>query len=310
MLFSASGAMAQAVFGGSDAIGSIFDRQNKMFTELVNKKLDGKLKINFIAGEQLGSDMQVIEQMMGDSVQLYGDDFSWYANWVKDFNIVSWGFLFRDIDHVKAYIDSPLFKKAAEELRTKHNVRILAAAPGQARVLFATKPIKGLADLQGLKMRVPEIKTYLALWETLGTKPARVAWGETFLGLKTGVVEGAEGGISSAYSAKFHEAAKNVIKTNHVIIIGHIACSDKWFQKQSPEVQKVLVEAAEEVMRWHTETVLKEQESLLADMEKSGATVRAIETGPIQEKAVVAVDKLEAEGFWTKGLWKQIQDLK
>ena len=57
-------AQAQSVltFGGSDAIGSILDRQNLRFTACVNDKAGGKLKVNFIQGEQLGSDVQVIEQ--------------------------------------------------------------------------------------------------------------------------------------------------------------------------------------------------------------------------------------------------------
>lgn len=75
-------------------------------------------------------------------------------------------------------------------------------------------------------------------------------------------------------------------------------------------MQKVLVETAEEVMRWHIDTVLKEQDSVLNEMTKSGSTVSSIDIGPIQEKAVVAVEKLEAGDFWPKGLWKQIQDLK
>ncbi|MCC6869335.1 MAG: hypothetical protein IT522_10990, partial [Burkholderiales bacterium] len=83
-LLLAAPAMAQTTltFGGSDALGSILDRQNLRFTACVNDKAGGKLKVNFIQGEQLGSDVQVIEQMMQGSVHLYGDVLDWYANWV------------------------------------------------------------------------------------------------------------------------------------------------------------------------------------------------------------------------------------
>src|SRR6188474_3144437 len=76
--------------GGSDAIGSILDRQNAHFTKLCNERAAGKLKINFIQGEQLGNDMQVIEQMMQGSVHIYGDVLDWYANFVKDYAIFGW----------------------------------------------------------------------------------------------------------------------------------------------------------------------------------------------------------------------------
>ena len=96
-------------FGGSDAIGSILDRQNLRFTTCVNDKAGGKLKVNFIQGEQLGSDVQVIEQMMQGSVHVYGDVLDWYANWVKDFAILAWGFTFRDADHLQKFLDSPTY---------------------------------------------------------------------------------------------------------------------------------------------------------------------------------------------------------
>ena len=197
----ACGAQAQTTltFGGSDALGSILDRQNVRFTACVNDKAAGKLKVNFIQGEQLGSDVQVIEQTMQGSVQIYGDVLDWYANWVKDYAILAWGFTFRDAEHMQKFLDSPTYAAMAEKLRKEQGLRILAAAPTQPRILFSKKPVGSLNDLNGVKMRVPEIKTYLTLWETLGTRPSRLAWGEIYLGLKTGVVEAAEGPISSAY---------------------------------------------------------------------------------------------------------------
>ena len=300
-------AQTTATFGGSDAIGSIFDRQNKLFTKIVNEKAAGKMKINFIEGEQLGNDTQVIEQMMGGIVQIYGDDLSWYARWVNDFNVVTWGFTLRDYDHAAAFVKSNAFKSMAEQLRAKHGLRILAAAPSQPRITFSVKPLKTAHDFNGMKMRVPEIKSYLVLWETLGTRPTRVAWGETFLALKTGLVESAEGGVSSAYSAKFHEAAKNVLLTDHINLIGNITVNERWFQSLSPDLQKLVTAAAEEAVQWAFQTMKNETDGIIAKIKAEGATVSKIDTKPIRDKALGAVAKLEAEGFWRPGLWKEIQ---
>src|SRR5829696_5664783 len=99
------------ILGGSDAIGSVIDRANAM--------PGGKLKINFIPGEQLGTDMQVIEQMMRGSVHVYGDVLDWYANWVKDLSVLAWGFTFRDMDHMARFLESDTYKAYEEELRSK-----------------------------------------------------------------------------------------------------------------------------------------------------------------------------------------------
>lgn len=309
-MVSRASAEISAVFGGADPLEGVYDRQNQKFVDLVNERGAGQIKLEFIRGEQLGNDVQVIEQVMSGAVQFYGDDFSFYANWVPDLNIVSWGFLFRDNAHVDAFVASDTYKAAVEKLSVDQGIRVLAAGPGQVRVMVSSRPIKGVEDLAGLKMRVPEIRTYLALWETLGTAPARVAWGETFLGLSTGVVEGAEGGISSIYGAKFHEAAKNVTRTDHVRIIAQITVNDAWFQSQTPEIQELLTKAAQDAVKWQTDTVTAEQAETLEKMAADGATVAEIDVAPLRERSEVAVEKLEAEGFWPKGLWAEIQAMK
>lgn len=302
-----SAAQTTITFGGSDAIGGTFDVQNKMFTKLVNDRAGGKLKVNFIAGEQLGPDMQVIEQMMQNSVQMYGDVLDWYANFVKDFAVFGWGFTFRDTDHVRKFIASPAYQDMVEQLRKNQGIRILASEATQPRALFSRKPVTGLADLKDIKMRVPEIKTYLALWETLGTKPARVAWAEVPLALRTGVVEAAEGPISSAYAAKMHEAAKFVTRTDHILSTAHITINEKFFAGLSPDLQKILVDAARESVAETARQAVIDTDETVKKMTAEGATVSKIDTKPINEKAKEAVAKMEAEGLWSQGLWAKIQ---
>lgn len=302
-------AQTTLTFGGSDAIGSILDRQNVAFSACVNERGAGKLKINFVQGEQLGTDVQVIEQMMQGSVHLYGDVLDWYANWVKDFAILAWGFTFRDGDHMQRFLDSEVYKALVEKLRKEQGLRILAAAPTQPRILFSKKPVASLADLNGVKMRVPEIKTYLTLWETLGTRPSRLAWGEIYLGLKTGVVEAAEGPISSAYSAKFHEAVKNVIRTDHLMSSAHVTVNEKTFAGLPAEHQKALTDCATEAVQTTRRNAVAETEDVVRKMAAEGATVSPIDKAPIQARAKEGVQKMERDGAWSPGLWDTIQKL-
>jgi TRAP-type transport system periplasmic protein len=307
----ANGAQAQTVltFGGSDAIGSILDKQNVRFTACVNDKAAGKVKVNFIQGEQLGNDVQVIEQTMQGSVQLYGDVLDWYANWVKDYAILAWGFTFRDAEHMQKFLDSPTYAAMAEKLRKEQGLRILAAAPTQPRILFSKKPVGSLNDLNGVKMRVPEIKTYLTLWETLGTRPSRLAWGEIYLGLKTGVVEAAEGPISSAYAAKFHEAAPNVIRTDHLMSSAHITMNEKAYTALAPDMQKLLNACATEAVQATRKAAQQDTEDVVRKMAAEGAKVTPIDKAPIQARAKEGVAKMEKDGAWAPGLWEQIQKL-
>ena len=305
-----AGAQTTLTLGGSDAIGTTIDRGNAMFAKLVNERGAGKVKINFIQGEQLGNDVQVIEQMMKGSVHLYGDVLDWYANWVKDFSIFAWGFTFRDNDHYQKFLDSDTFARMAEELRTRQGLRILASVPTQPRVLFAKKPVNTPDDLKDVKMRVPEIKTYLNLWNTMGTKPSRVAWAEVFLGLKTGVIDASEGPISSAYAAKFHNAAPNMMRTDHLVSSQHITISEKAYQALSPDLQKILTDAARESVTWGRKEAEKETEELTAKIAAEGAKVIRPNRTPFADKAIAAVQQMEKDGAWSSGLWQKIRDIK
>ena len=306
----AASAQKTLTLGGSDSIGSLLDRQNALFTKLVNERAAGKLKINFIQGEQLGNDQQVIEQMIAGSVHIYGDVLDWYANWVKDFAIMGWGFTFRDADHLRKFTESAPYQKLADELRAKQGIRILAASATQQRVLFANKPVTKLEDISGIKMRVPEIKVYVKLWETLGARPSRLAWAEVFLGLKSGVVDAAEGPVSAAYSAKFHEAVKHVMRTDHIFSSSHVTINEKAYQELGPELQGIVQAAAKEAVDWAREQSVKETEEILGRIAAAGATVHKIDTTPIRSKSQAAVVDMENEGAWSKGLWQSIQDIK
>lgn len=303
-------AQTELTFGGSDAVGSLFDPANGRFAELATERSDGKLKVNFISGEQLGNDVQVIEQTMQGSVHLYGDVLGWYANWVKDFAILNWGFTFDNNDHVQEFMESKTYAEMVEELRKSQGIRILAAAPTQPRVLFAKKAVNSPDDLSGIKMRVPEIRTYLLLWQTLGTKPSRVAWAEVLLGLKTGTIEAAEGPVSAAYAQKFHQAATNLMRTDHLVSTYQITMNDAAFQALDADMQKLLIDTAAEVAAWARAEAEAETEKLVGMMEAEGITVVKVDTAPFAEKALAGVQEMEADGEWSSGLWQKIRDMR
>lgn len=298
------------ILGGSDSVGSIVDRTNTMFTRLVNERARGRLTVNFIQGEQLGNDVQVIEQMMRGGVHIYGDVLDWYANWVRDLAVLSWGFTFRDFDHQQRFLESPLFAPYAEEMRTRHNVRILATGPSQPRVLFAKRAVATPAELRGLKMRVPDIRAYLLLWQTLGTQPSRLAWAEVFLGLRTGVIDAAEGPTLSAMAARMHQAAPQVMRTDHVISAGQISIHEPTFARLAPDLQQILTEAARESLAWQRRTSEAELEAAYEQMRREGATVHRVDIEPFARAALEGVAQMERDSVWSAGLFQRIQEIR
>ncbi len=297
-------------FGGSDPGRGLLDKTTLKFVELSEQKSRGRIKWDYFCCDQLGGDIAQIEQMMANSIQAYGDVLDWWANWVKEFAIFGWGFAFRDQDHFVKFLDSAVYKEMADKLRAQNGLRILAAAPTEPRMLWSKKPIGKLADMKDMKMRVPEIKAYLMVWEALQTKPSRVTWGEVYLALKTGVVEGAEGPVTATYGVKFHEAAPNGYLTNHIISSAHITMNEKTYQSLPPDLRKAVEEAARESVAFARSEAQKLIGETLDKMKAEGAKIGTIDTGPFKDRLREAVGKAEAEGLWPRGLWQKVQDIK
>lgn len=309
--FLTTPAMAETklVVAGSEAVDSLLDRMAVKFGEALEAKGGDEFDVNLIRGQSLGNAQQVMEQHQAGSVDVMYSRPDWFTSNVPDFQVMSWGFTFRDRDHMTAFLNSDTFAEMAQKTVDSMGVRVLSAAVDQPRILYTRKPVTSVEDIQGLKMRVPGIKAYLRLWETVGTVPTQVAWAEAFLALKTGGVDGAEADASGAYSQKFHLAAPNITLTNHLISALHISVNEAKWNGLTTDQQAILKAAAEEAVSWASETAKTESQAVLDRMVAEGATVTGIDNAPFSEKAGKAVPEIEAEGLWSKGLWQRIRDI-
>ena len=310
LLAAAATAETKLVVAGSEAVDSLLDRMAVKFDEILNENANDLFDVNLIRGQSLGNATQVMEQHQAGSVDVMYSRPDWFTSNVQDFQVLSWGFTFRDREHMQTFLESDIFGGMNQQVVDKMGVRILSVAVDQPRILYTREPVSSVDDVQGMKMRVPGIKAYLKLWETIGTVPTQVAWAEAFLALKTGAVDGAEADASGAYSQKFHVAAPNITLTNHLMSSAHISVNEAKWNSLTSEQQQALQAAAAEAVNWMSETALGDSMATLDRMVAEGATVSEIDNGPFSEKARAGVTEMEAEGLWSSGLWQKIRDLE
>lgn len=291
----------------ADPAGGLKDRMCLRFVERLAES-DSRFKIRYIQGEALGSASSVMEQHLAGSVDIFCNELVWFASYIPDVQIFGWGFTFRDPQHMADFINSDLFDPIELAAR-KNGARILSAEPTQPRVLFSTTPIESIADLDGLKMRVPEIRSYLELWKALGTRPTQVAWGEVYLGLTTGVVVAAEGPPTDSIRQNFHRAAPRIVRTDHVYSTVHISINERAFERIDPDLQPVLQAAASEATAWARQEAARETIAMLDHAVKEGATVNLIDRDPFIARSRQAVASLDGQSLWREGLWQAIQEL-
>ena len=299
------------VYGGSDAIGSLFDKSNAKMVELLKSKSNGQIQVDWFPGDQLGGDVDQIQSTIAGTQTFYGDVLDWLANWVKDFSVFGWGFTFRDREHLQKFLKSDTFKAMVSKMETQQKVKILGATATDSRILFSKTPVRTLKDIVDKKMRVPEIESYLRLWEALGTRPTRVTWAEVYMGLKQGVIDACEGPVTAAYAAKFHEAAPYVTLTRHLQSTYFIMMNGAAWDSLTPELKKVVQSAADEAIRYCDSEALKRQNDSLDKMKAEGATLITLDNiKEWQDKVKGATAAMEDKGLWPKGLVAEIQKIE
>lgn len=291
----------------ADPVGSLKDQMCQRFVDNVEEELPD-VSLNYVQGEALGSAKSVMEQHVSGTVDIFCNELVWFANYVNDLQILGWGFTFREPQHMVDFFNSDLFDPIAEEAVSK-GARILAARPTQPRMLFSKEPVSSIDDIQNIKMRVPQLKSYLELWTALGTLPTQVSWSEVYLGLNTGVVVAAEGPPTDAGKQNFHQAAPFVTRTDHLYSTVHISINEATWQELTPEQQGKMRELADGVAEWAMGHAQDEVQNVLDGFAAEGATISEIDKTPFQQKVEEAVGRMEAEGLWRAGLWKEIQGL-
>lgn len=281
------------------------------FADEVRKKSDGEIDIQVFPGGQLGSGKKAIQQMRAGVLDFVVESLSNYGNFADDYNVVSWGFTFRDNAHFQSFLGSDLAQKMEDSLYDEAGIRMLANNWAKLpRVVVSTTPINTPDDLTGLKFRVPGIPSYIKTWQTLGTNPTQVPWSDSFQALKTGITDAMEAPYDSVLSQKFHLAAPYVSLTNHVYVSVTVAMNKMGWSKLDATQQAIVTEAAAKAATYSEELVSEAAKTVADQMKADGATIIEVDRSAFAAKLRAAAHDQETDGLWGKGLYDAVQDLQ
>jgi len=292
------------------AAGGLEDQAVKKIAEVAAQKSNGQLEIQIFPAAQLGNFISQMESLaMGTQAMLWGD-LGWLGNFVKDYQIQIMPYTFRSQAHLDQFMDSPLALELEKQLEAKGYLLLSKHAYQLPKVVVSKKPIFSPADLQGIKMRLPEWPIAMKAWAALGTNVTIISWGEVYLALAQGVADAMECGFEFIYPAKFNEVAKFITRTNHLFgsrgaIIGKVS-----YDKLPPDMQNILKEACLAGEKYYNQLVEKARVEHTEKILQSGASIIEVDTVPFKEKVLPIVDTLENEGLWSKGLFQKIQQIQ
>jgi tripartite ATP-independent transporter DctP family solute receptor len=286
----------------------IIYRATSKFKEIAEKKAGGELEVQIYPNSALGNLRVTWESMQLGNLEGGNWDTVTPAMVVPQYAGTELPFVFRNLDHVHKVFDGPIGRDLEKQLLDKAKVRTVAVYDTTFRKIFTkTKPINSLADLKGLKIRVPEAQNYVRCMQLLGANPTPVPWGELYTALQMGVVEGFENKAEAAFNAKLHEQTKFMAYTGHIFCPNPFLCSERWFSKLSKTVQQAIVEAGVESLAWQRAEAPTSEKAFENKLKDAGVTFTNPDRAPFA-KAVEPFYKEWGDKYAGNELIKKIRE--
>lgn len=189
--------------------------------------------------------------------------------------VLSIHYVFKSEAHMIKALAAPALSNAMRAMFAEHvtGAHVMGMATLGLRDMYSKKPIRNLADIKGLKVRVQATATEDAIFPAYGAQTVHMPFGDVYTSLQTGVVDVAENGINVYLANKHYEAAPVLSMTEHEANCSVMWVSDKLWNSLTPEQQGWVQGAADEVSKTQPEKALALEHESLAKLKKIGVTV-------------------------------------
>lgn len=266
------------------------------FAEYVNELSDGELRIDVLSGGQAGGEREIAEAM-----QIGTMDFGVLAGILQNFDpalmIVEWDLLFKNNDHVRAALNGEIGDVISQRLVDNVGIRKLAAFMRTPRLLTTNVPVESVDDLEGLKIRVPEMRARVEIWKALGAQPTPMSFPDVVPALQLGTIDGQENPIGIISSAKMYEAVDNLADTKHLYGFMLLLVSEGTWNRLSDEEKDIINQAAARAAEFNDELVETSESEMMAEV-SAQMNVTNPDLGPWREKASDVYKQFDnVEGF-------------
>jgi TRAP-type C4-dicarboxylate transport system substrate-binding protein len=201
-----------------------------------------------------------------------------------------------------------LFKTVADKME----ITILSTAYlGTRQVnLREARNVRTPADLKGIKLRMPGSKEWLFLGETLGATATPLAFGEVYMGLKTGTIDGQDNPLPTVRAAKFYEVTKQLVLTNHLVDSLHIAIASKTWNGLTAAQKQAVKAAAQAATSFNNDNRTKEEAQIIDFFKQQGLQVSTPDVEAFRKSVQDAYAKSDYAKVWTKGMLERINNTR
>lgn len=258
------------------------------FGEELAALTDGRIAVQVFPNESLGKEIDLINGMQLGTVDMTITGES-LQNWAPKAALLAVPYAFKSIEDMDAFASGPAGDEIEAQIVEKVQIRPIAYFARGARDLTSNRPIATPADLNGLKMRVPNVPLFVDVWSALGANPGPMAFSEVFTSLQNGTIEAQENPLALIRSASFNEVQSHVNLTDHVRSWIYLTIAESTWQKLSEADQAAVMEAAARAQTYERELFEKSLADDRAYLEEKGMTFVEVDADAFQAAAKDAV---------------------
>ena len=269
----------------------------------MGKKLDaatgGRLTIQMYPSMQLGGEKEMIEQAQVGALQIARVSVGTLGPVVDDLNVFNLPFLFRNTAHMEKVIDGEIGDELLTKISTNEKTGLIALCwmnAGSRNVYNNKRPVRTIADLKGLKVRMMGNPLFVDTMNALGGNGVALGFDQVFSSMQTGVVDGAENNPPSFMAQNHYQVAKYFTMTEHLIIPELLVFSRISWQKLSPEDQALIKKLSKEAQAEQRVLWYEAENAAIEKMKAAGTEIITdIDKKPFQDAVKPVWDKYGAK---------------
>ena len=272
----------------------------------VKEKTNGRIDIQVFPNSQLGSGKEMVEMVSSGALQMVTEGAGAVAAFLPPLSVIEAPYLWRDPAHMSKLAATPFFAKLNEDLVAKRGMRMLNVTYyGKRHLTTGSKPVKTPADMAGFKVRVPPVDVFRSMAEAWGARATPIAFGELYLALSQGVVDGQENPLPTIQSAKLYEVQKYLVLTGHILTPRLVIVNEAFLKSMTPADRAIFNTALANGEAWQNKELLSQEAAAVAALKAQGMTVIEPDVALWRKPVLDTVPK-KFEDKWGKGTFEAL----
>lgn len=265
----------------------------KKFNDLLKEKTKGELKLSLFPDSTLGNAQTMISAVRGGTIDLEMSGSPNFSGLEPKLNVIDIPFIFKDREHAYAVLDGEIGQGLFKDLEAQGLKGLAFWEVGFRSFTNSKHPVKTPDDIKGLKVRTNQNPMYIQAFSLLGANPVPMPLSELYTALETKAVDAQEHPVGIFWSAKLYEVQKHLSLTNHGYTPLIVVMNKAKFDALSPELQKAMLESAQEAGKYQRQLNLENEKGILEKLQKAGIQIiEKVDNQPF--KAVIEADVRKA----------------